>query len=157
MVNRDMSYIDNPEFIKKRSDCQKRFWEEKGVMNDNNISGRRGITWHKRDNKWSVRKTINGENTQVGTFDNLEEAIYAYDSGCLSTKFGSDEYRQMMSEIKTGYTHSEKSKEKMKTFALENRKLKSEATKGTKWWNNGEVNKRAKERPDSSWIEGRKP
>ena len=66
-------------------------------------------------------------------------------------KFGSDEYRQMMREIKTGFVHSDDSKEKMR----QRQKGKSCPSKGIPWWTNGKENKRQMDQPSEEWYQGR--
>lgn len=49
----------------------------KGAMK-NSKSGIRGINWYSRDSKWLARIQINGKRVTVGYFDDLDEAIEAY-------------------------------------------------------------------------------
>lgn len=44
----------------------------------NNTSGFKGVCWHKRDQKWTARLTIDGERKQLGYFDTAEEAFMEY-------------------------------------------------------------------------------
>ena len=44
----------------------------------NNTSGRPGIHWHKKVNKWEARLGINRKRFFLGYFDNIEEASQAY-------------------------------------------------------------------------------
>lgn len=40
----------------------------------NNTSGHRGVSWHKRLNKWQVRCGTDGQRRHLGYYDDLEEA-----------------------------------------------------------------------------------
>jgi len=42
--------------------------------NSNNKSGYRNVSWNKSINKWVVQLQINGKNTILGKFDDVEEA-----------------------------------------------------------------------------------
>ena len=46
-------------------------------ISKNNTSGVKGVSYHKRDNKWIARIKINGKQTHLGSFDNKEDAIKA--------------------------------------------------------------------------------
>jgi len=46
-------------------------------ISKNNTSGVKGVSYHKRDNKWIARIKINGKQTHLGSFENKEEAIKA--------------------------------------------------------------------------------
>lgn len=41
----------------------------------NNISGRKGVSWHKRGAKWQVKLGFNGEQYYLGLFSSFEEAV----------------------------------------------------------------------------------
>lgn len=41
----------------------------------NNTSGRMGVTWVKRKNKWQAQIAISGVNTYLGVFDSIDAAI----------------------------------------------------------------------------------
>lgn len=47
----------------------------------------KGVSWHKRSNKWRAKCTLNGKSIHVGVFENEEDAARAYDSTVLN-KFG---------------------------------------------------------------------
>lgn len=47
-------------------------------IKSNNTSGYKGVTWHKRYNKWVSQIGINGENKHLGYFDTPEDAYKAY-------------------------------------------------------------------------------
>ena len=42
-----------------------------------NTSGVTGVCWHKANNKWQARITVNGKRINLGLFDDLEDAIEA--------------------------------------------------------------------------------
>lgn len=45
-----------------------------------NTSGFKGVSWHKRSQKWTVRAKAGGKNRYFGLYDTAEEAAAAYDS-----------------------------------------------------------------------------
>lgn len=47
------------------------------ALNVNNTSGTSGVTWHKQIKKWLVRIQVGGKRINLGTFDNLDDAIKA--------------------------------------------------------------------------------
>lgn len=49
----------------------------------NNTSGHRGIIWYKRYQKWMAEIRTNGRLKFLGYFDNIEEAIRAYDEAAI--------------------------------------------------------------------------
>lgn len=52
--------------------------KNRGVLNPNNkTSGFRGVTWHKRRNKWMAKVEINGKRHFVGYFKELDDAVKA--------------------------------------------------------------------------------
>jgi hypothetical protein len=44
-------------------------------MPSNNTSGVKGVSWHKRDQKWQVQIKIDGTSTHLGYFDSFDEAV----------------------------------------------------------------------------------
>lgn len=48
--------------------------KHRGKRNKNNKSGYRNVCWHTRESKWCVQLMINGKNTVLGKFDNVDEA-----------------------------------------------------------------------------------
>jgi hypothetical protein len=46
-------------------------------INSNNISGFKGIHFHKKLNKWCAQIQINGKKQHLGLFENIEDAINA--------------------------------------------------------------------------------
>ena len=48
----------------------------KGLQKNNN-SGVTGVSWHKRDNIWEARITLNKKQIYLGRFENFEDAIKA--------------------------------------------------------------------------------
>jgi hypothetical protein len=46
-------------------------------ISSKNKSGFKGISWHKKRNKWQSHITINGKQQNLGYFDNIEDAIHA--------------------------------------------------------------------------------
>jgi hypothetical protein len=49
----------------------------RGPRKDNK-SGYKGVSWHKERNKWTARIMINGEYKHLGLFDNILNAVNAY-------------------------------------------------------------------------------
>lgn len=47
------------------------------ALNVNNTSGTSGVTWHKQIKKWLVRIQVGGKRINLGTFDNLDDAVKA--------------------------------------------------------------------------------
>lgn len=45
----------------------------------NNTSGKKGVDWHKKSNKWRAMVEINGRRKYLGLFDCIEAAAAAYD------------------------------------------------------------------------------
>lgn len=45
------------------------------ILRKNNSSGYKGISWHKKHNKWICQIGINGKLKYLGMFDNIEDAI----------------------------------------------------------------------------------
>lgn len=52
-----------------------------------NKSGYKGVSWHKRANKWQVHLMNNGHKVYLGLFVNIVEAAKAYNNAAL-THFG---------------------------------------------------------------------
>lgn len=44
----------------------------------NNSSGVKGVSWHKRADKWTATINLNGKQLYLGLFDELEDAAQAY-------------------------------------------------------------------------------
>lgn len=47
---------------------------KQGAYKNNKSSGVRGVTWHKRLNKWHASVMVTGKQTYVGQFDTIENA-----------------------------------------------------------------------------------
>lgn len=61
--------ISNLEYATKEENCKHR----KG-KNSNNTSGYRNVTWDKSQNKWIVQLQIEGKNTCLGKFEDVDKA-----------------------------------------------------------------------------------
>lgn len=48
-----------------------------------NTSGAKGVSWHKRDKKWQANIQVQGRPIGLGYFDNIEDAINAYDDASV--------------------------------------------------------------------------
>ena len=46
-------------------------------MRNDNTSGKTGLSWHKRDEKWQVDIKVDGKTTYIGSFNDKAEAIKA--------------------------------------------------------------------------------
>jgi HNH endonuclease len=46
-------------------------------INIRNKSGYKGVCWHIRDKKWHAMIKVNGKQTHIGQFNNLEDAVKA--------------------------------------------------------------------------------
>jgi len=57
------SRSENCRFCKKREGCSSQY---------------KGVTWYKRDKKWSAMCRLNGKNVHLGRFDTEEEGAKAY-------------------------------------------------------------------------------
>ena len=53
--------------------------EKKERLYSHNVSGIRGVGWHKGSNKWRARIVINGKQKYLGTFPCIADAKAAYD------------------------------------------------------------------------------
>lgn len=49
-----------------------------------NSSGSTGVRWHKGDQKWQARVTVEGRSVHVGSFDGFDEAVTAWQSSALA-------------------------------------------------------------------------
>ncbi len=49
-------------------------------LHSSNVSGKSGVSWHKRDRKWQAIITVDGRKKQLGYFSKKEEAIAARES-----------------------------------------------------------------------------
>ena len=64
--------IENLQLLTNKDNCRCRLKQK------NNISGKPGVSWHKRDKKWRAQIYINGKNKYLGLFEQLEAASQAY-------------------------------------------------------------------------------
>lgn len=55
----------------------------RGQPKTKNKSGFKGVTWHKRLNKWAARIGLNGEIINLGYFDDPKEAAKSYNKAAL--------------------------------------------------------------------------
>jgi hypothetical protein len=84
-------------------------------------------------NKWNVGRKLSKEHIEKIKQGNLNKVI-------------SDETKRKISEAKKGKIQNEKQKQAMQLLA--------QKIKGTKWWNNGQINKRMVECPGDGWVLG---
>ena len=52
------------------------------LANDN-TSGYKGVSFHKGSNKWQAKITVDYKQIYIGTYDNIEEAVEAYDQAAV--------------------------------------------------------------------------
>lgn len=64
-------------------------WQNEGNVSirRDNTSGIKGVSWYKRDRKWRANIQINGKQKNLGFFDNIESAAFAYADAALE-RFG---------------------------------------------------------------------
>lgn len=48
------------------------------AMRRDNSSGRKGVTWHKRQRRWYAQIQLAGKKTYLGSYKNIEDAAAAY-------------------------------------------------------------------------------
>lgn len=49
------------------------------LISKHTTSGFKGVTWHKRDNKWTAAIRVNGKRIYLGYHNTAEKAAHAYD------------------------------------------------------------------------------
>jgi hypothetical protein len=82
-----VDHIDRDKDNNTLSNCR---WASRSEQNINkskqkNTSSKyHGVCWHKPNAKWCARITIEGKRTNIGYFENEEDAAYAYDTTCFS-------------------------------------------------------------------------
>ena len=64
---------DNLRLATNTENCRNR------RKNSNNKSGKKGVSWANRENKWQARIGINGRKKHLGYFDSVEAASVAYE------------------------------------------------------------------------------
>jgi len=52
-------------------------------MHRDNSSGYRGVFWHKKSRKWMAQFLYHGEHIYCGSFNNLLDAVFAYDCAII--------------------------------------------------------------------------
>jgi hypothetical protein len=62
----------NPNHLRRVTNKQN--GENRAGLNSNNVSGVRGVYWHKRHQKWCAQFKHNRRDIYVGLFDDLKEA-----------------------------------------------------------------------------------
>ncbi len=84
--NMDVDHIDGNTLNNKRSNlriCNR----SQNIMNtkiiSDNKSGHRGVYWDKKRNKWIAEIMINGHKTKLGRYENINDAINAYEEMAL--------------------------------------------------------------------------
>jgi group I intron endonuclease len=112
---------------------------------------------------------VNGYNLTIGgegksgwkATEQTKEKMRQANLGKRHTKESKEKIRQSKKNCKPtflGRKHTEESKEKMRRKRLGKPFLgKHNNHKNTKWWNNGQKNKRGVECPGTEWILGRLP
>jgi len=67
-MNQGNNSLDNLRLATKSQNMMNR------SLFKNNTSGIKGVSWHKRSQKWSTKITINGKNIHLGMFKDKEDA-----------------------------------------------------------------------------------
>lgn len=55
--------------------CSKHLNNLNAKKHKDNVSGRKGVHWDKRRNKWYARIQVNGKTMHIGRFENYDEAV----------------------------------------------------------------------------------
>jgi len=71
-LNKQNNNVDNLEFVTQSQNMKHRF------LNTITSSKYTGVTWHKKNKKWQVQKSINGSVKYLGQFDTEEKARDKY-------------------------------------------------------------------------------
>ena len=66
--NRRNNDVLNLRWVSRKENGQNR------SMNKNNTSKIKGVTWHKKSQKWNARINIDGVRIHLGLFDSIEDA-----------------------------------------------------------------------------------
>lgn len=113
---------------------------------------------------WNLEWCSSKENSNWGT---RNKRVGLKNSISQRGKHLSEEHKRKLSEVNKGKHHSEDTKLKMSRSSkhckpsdehrkkLSKRMLGNKNTIGTKWYNNGIINKRLKMHPGEGWVEGR--
>lgn len=48
------------------------------LLRSNNTSGHKGVSWHKKDQRWRATITVSSQHRHLGNFHKIEDAIAAY-------------------------------------------------------------------------------
>lgn len=73
-----VDYIDGNTLDNRKSNLRvihRRHNPKNSSIYSNNTSGYKGVSWHKKLEKWQVDIQVNKKNMYLGVFDNLEEAV----------------------------------------------------------------------------------
>ena len=112
-----------------------------------------------RDNKSSDTEVI--EKRRISMKKTMAKK-FPVENRYVGPKFGSEEYKQNMSESskKMWKNRSEEKKKEIGSKISESNKRRAKENPeltcaGKLWWNNGLINKRSKEQPDSTFVRGK--
>ena len=75
-----IDHIDNNRYNNEVFNLRFSTYQENNfnsIIRRDNISGTKGISFHKQTNKWRARITINNKEIHLGLFENIEDAIKA--------------------------------------------------------------------------------
>ena len=113
--------------------------EHKQILNECRVKK------HSSESKEKMSKSKIGNKVNVGRKLSKEHIEKIRQSNM--NKVVSDETKRKISETKKGAIQNEKQKQAIQLLA--------QKLKGTKWWNNGQINKRMVGCPSDGWILGR--
>lgn len=74
-----INHVADDNSWKNLRECNRTQNSYNSSIRSDNTSGIKGVSWHKKLQRWRVRLWVNGRETSFGTFANLEDAAFAAD------------------------------------------------------------------------------